>query len=78
MKDDSDPSRSKKFVCKECYQITSTKSNHKRHMKKHSDEQKKFACDVCFKRFTTKFNLNRHISIYHKSPLPNHTHVSCL
>ncbi|KAI9023624.1 hypothetical protein CLU79DRAFT_749379 [Phycomyces nitens] len=78
MRNDSDPSRSEKFICQECFQITSTQSNLDRHMKKHSNNREKFVCHVCPKDFTSKFNLNRHINTCHKFSLHNHTHELCL
>ncbi|KAI9023614.1 hypothetical protein CLU79DRAFT_128677 [Phycomyces nitens] len=66
MRNDSDPSRSEKFICQECFQITSTQSNLDRHMKKHSNNREKFVCHVCPKDFTSKFNLNRHIITFHE------------
>ncbi|KAI9005803.1 hypothetical protein CLU79DRAFT_780973 [Phycomyces nitens] len=64
-----DSTKSITYNCGLCSLVTSSKSNYKRHMEKHSSKRQIFHCKICTKRFTTKFNLNRHQKVYHDEPI---------
>ena len=52
------------YACNVCGKQYTNKSNCKRHMRIHTDEEKNFECEVCHKRFAQKYEVKMHSRIH--------------
>ena len=52
------------YACNVCGKQYTNKSNCKRHMRIHMDEEKSFECEVCHKRFAQKYEVKMHSRIH--------------
>ena len=52
------------YACNVCGKQYTNKSNCKRHMRIHTDEEKNFECDTCHKRFAQKYEVKMHSRIH--------------
>ena len=52
------------YACNVCGKQYTNKSNCKRHMRIHTDEEKNFECETCHKRFAQKYEVKMHARIH--------------
>ena len=52
------------YACNVCGKQYTNKSNCKRHMRIHTDEEKNFECETCHKRFAQKYEVKMHSRIH--------------
>ena len=52
------------YACNVCGKQYTNKSNCKRHMRIHTDEEKNFECETCGKRFAQKYEVKMHSRIH--------------